>query len=341
MVERFGTDAFRFFLFREVPFGGDGDFSEHALIARINTDLANDLGNLASRSLKMAGRYSGGAVPGPGRTGGEEAAMRALAEGIPAAMDRELGILRFQHAIEECWKLVSYTNKYIDTNAPWQLAKDPALEGRLHTVLYHCLEALRVLAVCLRPFMPNAMTRLYAGLGAEGDVTAPGALGLAAWGGLVPGTKLTEMDALFPRVETKKQQEKLEEKPKKEKKKPMTEEKKDAAAPESDGLIKIDDFMKVELKTARILEAERVEKSDKLIRLQVDSGERRQIVAGIGKAYAPEDLVGKTVIVVANLKPARLMGNLSEGMLLAATAEDGRPIILAPEEPVPPGVRVK
>jgi len=335
MVERYGNDAFRYFLFREVPFGNDGDFSEKALVNRINTDLANDFGNLASRAMKMAGKFFDSVVPEPAEVEGE---ARDMAEAIPAHMEEALGLLKFQHALDEIWKLVSYMNRYIDANAPWALAKDPEKEGRLRTVIYSSLEALRVLAISLHPFMPVATSKLYAALGCEGDIMQAG-LGSLKWGALKPGTKLRELENLFPRIEIKKKtsgKEKKKEKANKVEEKPVAEEKKD-------NIIKIDDVMKVELKTGVVKVAEKVEGADKLLRLEVDTGEAelRQIVAGIATAYDPETLIGKNIVVVANLKPAKLRGIVSQGMLLAATGEDGQPVIVTTDTPVAPGLRVK
>lgn len=343
VVDRFGNDAFRFFLFREVPFGLDGDYSESALVARVNTDLANDFGNLASRAMKMAAKFFGSVVPEPHETDVE---MGEIADAIPSAVEAALGRLQFQRALDEIWKLVSYTNKYIDMNAPWALAKNPDDEGRLRTVIYSSLEALRLLSVHLHPFIPAATEKLYSALGQRGSLKdVPLAEG-QRFGALEPGTKISgALDALFPRIE---QEEVIEnETPKKEpaKKEPAKKEKgakvQEQTDQKADNLIGIEDFGRVVLKTGVIKSAERVEGSNKLVRLDVDTGESRQIVAGIGKAYEPEQLVGKTVAVVCNLKPARLMGVESQGMLLAATGKDGMPVLLTPETQVEPGLRIK
>jgi len=329
MTGKYGVDALRHFMFREVSFGHDGDFSETSLITRINTELANDFGNLHSRVLKMIARYCDSAVPEPEEAEDE---MKSLAEGILESVEGHLKVLQFQKALEDIWKLVSFANKYIDSNAPWALAKDPANEGRLRTVLYSSAEALRLLALHLHPFMPEATSTLWRTLGQSDEL---GGLTLdehARWGGLKPGTKLIDEGALFPRIDTKKKEDKKESKPK---------NKQEKKVESTDNLISIDHVMKVELKTGKVLKAEAVEGSNKLIRLEVDTGEPRQIVAGIGKSYSPEDLVGKNIVVVTNLKPAKLMGVESQGMLLAATAPDGRCAVLMPEADVPPGSRVK
>lgn len=323
IADRYGVDAFRYFLFREVPFGLDGDFSEGALVNRINTELANDLGNLQSRVFKMIARYFSSKVPEPEET---EEEMKSLAEGILDSVEGHLRVLQFQRALEEIWKLVSYVNKYIDSNAPWALAKDPSKAGRLGTVLYSSSEALRFLALYLHPFMPGSTLRLWHSLGQGEDIHVATLDEVARWGGLRPGTSLKDEGPLFPRIESQKKNNKKESK---------------VEAKSTGNLIGIEDFAKVELKTGKVLKAEAVKGSDKLVRLEVDTGEPRQVVAGIGRAYRPEDLEGRSIVVVTNLKPAKLMGVESQGMLLAATGPDGEPTILMPEREVPPGSRIK
>ncbi len=345
VVDKYGNDAFRFFLFREVPFGLDGDYSEASLVARINSDLANDFGNLASRTLKMAQNYFSGEVPKPGaELTDDEHELKAIAEGLPHRVEGVMRVLKFQRALEEIWRLLARANKYLDDQAPWKLAKDEASAERLGTVMYNTLEALRVLALHLHPIMPDATQKLWQALGLEGQLSTTDLFGSASWGGLKPGTKLHKLENLFPRIDTKKidTKKKKDDKGRQEKKKVQEN---NIGQQNDDGLINIKDFAKVELKTGKVLAAERVEGSLKLIRMQVDTGEAdekpRQIVAGIGKAYAPDDLVGKTVVVVVNLKPAKLMGVESQGMLLAATGDDGACVILTPEKETAPGLRIK
>jgi methionyl-tRNA synthetase len=339
VVQTYGVDAFRYFLFREVPFGLDGDFSIDAIVGRINSDLANDLGNLVSRVITMAGRYFDGTVPQPD---GTETELKKLAEGILDDVVKHLDCLAFQRALNEIWTLVTYLNKYIDTNQPWSLAKDPGMRGRLATVIYSTLEGLRFIALYIYPFMPSTAEKIYRGIGIKMPIEE-GLLSRAEWGGLKPGSRIEKPEPLFPRISPKLQEETG--KPPKDKKerhsgKESGEKRKQSADTSSTSLIGIEDFAKVELKVGRIIEAEKVEGSKKLLKLKVDTGEERQIVAGIANAYEPDALVGKQVVVVTNLKPARLMGIESQGMLLAAG--DGKTLaILSPDKDVKEGTRVK
>ncbi len=320
VIEKYGVDAFRFFLFREVTFGLDGDFSEGALVQRINSELANDLGNLLQRSLSMLRKYFDSQVP---ESEEREEEIAQLAEGTLSRIRDSLGVLAFHKALDAIWALIDRLNKYIDENQPWQLAKDPSKRKRLSTVLYTCLEGMRFLGMYLYPFMPETGQKIFRALGYETFRVDPEED--FQWGRLASGRRLPMPEPLFPRVELKKEEKKVEEK--------QVESK--------ESLISIDDFAKVQLRVGRVLEAERIKGSNKLLRLIVDTGDRqRQIVAGIGRVYEPEALVGKQVVVVTNLKPAKLMGVLSEGMLLAAGQENNLSIV-TPEKEVPPGTGVK
>ncbi len=321
IAQSFGVDAFRFFLFREVPFGLDGDFSEAAIVKRINVDLANDIGNLTSRILKMINKYCQSMVPKPSETHSE---IRQLAEGLYERVDRQLKVLAFHRALEEIWALVSALNKYIDSSQPWSLASRPDMKGELNNVLYTVAEGLRFVALFLLPFIPESAEKILRQLGIDNSIKDINLSRETQWGRLSPGTTVAEPVSLFPRIEVKRVNDKGQEEP-------LT----------NDNLITIEHFAKVELKIGKVLDAQRVPKSDKLIKMQVDTGEIRQIVAGIGKSYAPEDLIGKKITVVCNLKPAKLMGLESRGMLLAATDKEGRLSILTPDREVSEGAIVR
>ena len=332
MVDRFGNDAFRFFLFREVPFGLDGDFSIHALVGRVNNDLANDFGNLASRVLNMINRYRDGRVPAGHEDGDREREIRAVAEALAARMEENLKVLRFQKAIEDVWELVALCNKYIEDTAPWKLAKDDGNRDRLDTVLYTTAEALRFLCMHLNPVLPVSTEALWKQLGQSGKVGEIHLPTEARWGRLNPGTEVHKGGVLFPRIDLSAER------------KPMEKQNDTARGPDDQAganLIEISDFARVELKTGMVLSAERVPKSKKLLRIEVDTGEKRQVVAGIAEHYEPEGLVGKTIVVVANLKPAKLMGVESQGMILAASDADGNLSVLTTERPMVPGAKIR
>lgn len=348
IADEFGTDAFRYFLLREVPFGQDGDFSKEALIGRINSELANDLGNLLSRTLTLIERFANGRTPQPTWAGShpQEEEVKAIAQGLFDAVEDAINNIDFHRALREIWKLVDRANRYIEQMAPWNLAKKENEQERLATVLYTTREALRFIALFLHPFMPDTSKSIYQQLGL-GPIPA-GALKKGspsrAWG-WVHGQAIKEAP-LFPRREavTKPQG-------------PFRLETGQGNARVSQGQqtnatestqlgsaaqqIAIEEFQKIHLKVAKVLTAERVPKSGKLIKLLVDLGtEQRQIVAGIGKRYDPESLVGRRIVIVANLKPAKLMGIESQGMVLAAGETEVGGLITILEE-VDPGTQVK
>ena len=356
-VERFSVDAFRYFLLREVPFGQDGDYSEEALITRYNADLANDLGNFLSRTLTMLERYAQGFIPKPddATTSELEHHLQKTALALPRLIDQHLNTCEFHRALESIFNLVQLGNQYLDRTAPWTLAKQPENKGRLDTVLYHTAEILRFLSVTLYAFLPETAEEIKNQLGIKLAFTDALLSEGLVWGELEPGTKISKGKLLFPRIETSRTPEK--ERPVVHSKmgqgitqiKPPDLESGEHAQPQEsrasvppvENLITIEDFQKIELKVAKVIGAERVPKSGKLLKLQVDLGtEQRQIVAGIGKRYEPETLLGRLIVVVANLKPAKLMGIESQGMVLAAGEKEVKGLVTFCEE-VDLGCRVK
>ena len=339
LVEEYGVDCLRYFTLREMSFGLDASFSSEAIVARKNSDLANDLGNLYSRSTAMLVKYTSGVVPQP-VTSEDDTVLQELAASVIATYRQTMMDFQFHRALQAVWKLISQANKYIVVNEPWTLVKDPEREGRLRTVLYNLAETLRLLTLLLQPIMPGTCRKMAAGLGIAED--SPLVTDLATggtWGRMLPGTELRQIDALFPRVDTKKKKQPLQQEAQKSKKKKNPK----ANPVTAEGIITFDQFQQVELRVAEIVAAETINKSDRLLKLTVKAPEERVIVAGIAEYYAPEDIVGLQVLIVANLKPVKLMGVESQGMVLAAKVEEdgkSRLVLSAVSTPVPAGSKV-
>ncbi len=325
LIRQFGADPLRYFFLREMTFGQDANFSDEAFLARYNADLANGLGNTFARVMAMARRYFDGKTP-PEACG--ESVLRTKAEEVTARYLESMETYEFHRALEAVWELLAAVDGYVTEKAPWGLYKAEGASQRLSRIMYNCLESLRLVAVMTYPVMPSTAEKILAVLRTDRDRQQ------MVWGMLPVAVSLgPDEGPLFPRVDEKAFFAEVN----------VSEGQKGQEESQQDPLVSIEEFGKIKLVVGKVLTAERVPKSQKLVRLEVDLGEEqpRQIVAGIGSSYQPEELVGKLIVVVANLKPATLMGVESRGMLLAATLADGSPVLLTPEKEVPPGSGVR
>ncbi|UVI32263.1 methionine--tRNA ligase [Paenibacillus spongiae] len=350
LIDRYGLDALRYFLLREVPFGADGMFTPENFVERINFDLANDLGNLLNRTIAMIGKYFDGAIPAyNGSVTEYDSSLSALAAGTVDQVEASMEKMEFSIALTAIWHLIGRTNKYIDETQPWALAKDETKKEELASAMYHLAESQRIISVLLQPFLTNAPGEIRRQLGIpEG--------GLSTWEstrtfGLLPGgTQVSKAEPIFPRLDVAEEVAYIAASmtggtsPSEEAKEPQQEGAAApavTAAPELKDEITIDDFAKVQLVVAQVIAAEPVKKADKLLKLQLDLGyEQRQVVSGIAMYYTPEQMIGRKVICVTNLKPVKLRGELSQGMILAASVGDQLTLATVPEN-MPNGAIVK
>ncbi len=334
--ERYGADAIRYHIMREMALGADSSFSNEIMINRINSDLANGLGNLVSRTVAMVIKYFDGTIPNEKQSGEFDDDLIAQASALRAKVDGYMDKTQLQNALAEIFKVVSRANKYIDETAPWVLAKDEANKPRLAAVLYNLLDTIRIISSLLCPFMPTTMPKVWEQIGADENAVSYENAG--KFGVLPENVTVKKGEVLFPRIDTEKEIDELNKLIEAQMAEAEKAQQKIELAPE----ITIDDFFKTELRAAKVKDCEKVKKSKKLLKLQLDDGMGgRQVVSGIAEHYKPEELIGKTVIVVANLKPAKLCGEESMGMICAADMPDGGVKVVFLDDDVAPGTKIR
>ncbi|WP_404450791.1 methionine--tRNA ligase [Virgibacillus necropolis] len=339
LTDRYGLDALRYYLLREVPFGSDGVFTPEGFVQRTNYDLANDLGNLLNRTVAMIDKYFDGSVPTYKKAETEvDASLENFVTETIKQVEDSLENMQFSVALSELWKLVSRTNKYIDETEPWVLAKEDSKKERLGNVMAHLADSLRIIGVMLQPFLTEAPNEIFRQLGVSDD-------NLKEWdsihelGQIKDGSHVTKGEPIFPRLDVEEEVQTIKammQNP------TATKEEPEAEEADAKDLIAYDDFMKLDMRVAEVLKAEKMKKADKLLKLQLDlGGEKRQVVSGLAEHYNPEVLVGKKVICVTNLKPVKLRGEMSEGMILSGEDADGKLALATVEQTLPNGSVVK
>ncbi|HHX59351.1 MAG TPA: methionine--tRNA ligase [Epulopiscium sp.] len=346
LVDRYGSDAIRYFLLREIAFGQDGNFTNEALITRMNSDLANDFGNLVSRSVAMIEKYFGGTLPAEQEANELDPQVQELVKDAIVKVEAHMEKLLFNDALSDMWVIVRRLNKYIDETMPWVLAKDEANNAKLANVLYTLVEGIRIVSVMIQPFMPQTPGKVWEQLGIEaGELTTWDSI--QKWGVISKTLTVKKGEIIFPRIDIKKELAELEESVSKAKEEKVVQSEKVVKAEKVEEVaevkeITIDEFFKSELKIGEVLECERVPKADKLLVSKIRIGsEVRQIVSGIAQYYTPEEFVGKKVVVVTNLKPVKLRGLLSEGMVLCASDNEGNLVAVGPLGNIKDGSLVK
>ncbi|MFW6035432.1 MAG: methionine--tRNA ligase [Halothermotrichaceae bacterium] len=333
LIDDFGVDPIRYYLMREVAFGTDGTYSTESLIQRINSDLANDLGNLLNRTLSMIEQYFDGVIPEAGPAEDVDQELKEFAQNTIEAVADNMEKLKFTVALEELWNLVRRTNKYIDQTTPWILGRDESKKERLGTVLYNLMESLRIIASALKPFFVETPAIIGEQMGSKDLIINASWHELSQWGLLPTGVKINKGKPIYPRIDVEEYFKKVEVR--------KNEEKKEENKGE-DNLIGFDDFTKLDLRVAEVKEAEKIEDSNKLLKLQVDLGtEQRQLVAGVAKHYQAEELIGKKIVMIANLEPATIFGVKSNGMILAASNDEGDLTLTTVDSDISNGSRVK